>query len=413
MRAAKSGRRMPGAARPSPFGHAVTMLLRNFRSYAMLSVTILLSFTLLLGYLCFTDAQLYNTYKFVFVPDRKVAVAYGAPDQEETFTQLEQLVRRQDPNAKSYRYYSSEIPLRQYGSEQFATVTFLPGGDVPVYGTGFGRSMPDGEIFMLPARAHCVAGRESFHLTGSDVIVNEALFRAICPEGELPLQMVLPLRLEGGTREFAYRVVDVVGVCEDDYDSFQIYAAQELMYTQSGERVFVGQESIWLYTDYAASAAEPAQLLGMAYYSAAAAQDRALESIRAKTEAKGIITIGLFLLLGVNLFSAFSNALSDRKYEIGIKRALGATAGDIVRQFLCESLLVMLANIMLTIVLVMNGLVLYKLYLFRLGYEWVIYISGFTIAMFLVCCLSLTLAFSLLFAYKSTKVEIVQYLKAE
>ena len=36
-----------------------------------------------------------------------------------------------------------------------------------------------------------------------------------------------------------------------------------------------------------------------------------------------------------------------------------------------------------------------------------------TILMFLVCSLSLTTAFSLLFAYKSTKVEIVQYLKAE
>ena len=43
--------------------HAIMMAYRNIRSYKMLSVTIVLSFALLLGYMGFTDASLYNRYK--------------------------------------------------------------------------------------------------------------------------------------------------------------------------------------------------------------------------------------------------------------------------------------------------------------------------------------------------------------
>ncbi len=50
--------------------HAVKMVGRNKRSYALLSVTIVLSFTLLLGYLCFVDSQHYNRYKQTFSFDR-------------------------------------------------------------------------------------------------------------------------------------------------------------------------------------------------------------------------------------------------------------------------------------------------------------------------------------------------------
>lgn len=43
--------------------HAVVMAGRTLKSYALLSVTIVLSFSLLLGYLVYTDSSLYNDYK--------------------------------------------------------------------------------------------------------------------------------------------------------------------------------------------------------------------------------------------------------------------------------------------------------------------------------------------------------------
>lgn len=39
------------------------MVKKNIRSYALLSVTVVLSFALLLGYLLYTDASLYNKHK--------------------------------------------------------------------------------------------------------------------------------------------------------------------------------------------------------------------------------------------------------------------------------------------------------------------------------------------------------------
>ena len=43
--------------------HAFVMVRKHIRSYALLSVTIVLSFSLLLGYLVYTDTSLYNEYK--------------------------------------------------------------------------------------------------------------------------------------------------------------------------------------------------------------------------------------------------------------------------------------------------------------------------------------------------------------
>ena len=46
-------------------------------------------------------------------------------------------------------------------------------------------------------------------------------------------------------------------------------------------------------------------------------------------------------------------------------------------------------------------------------HDWIIYISPYSIAMFVVGSVAMTVVFSLIFAYKSTQVEIVEYLKAE
>lgn len=152
----------------------------------------------------------------------------------------------------------------------------------------------------------------------------------------------------------------------------------------------------------------------MVTHSVADAQEEALINIRAQKSTKGIIAIVLLLLLGINFYSSFSNALERRKYEIGVKRAIGASGISIMGQFLLESMMVMLVNIAASIIIVLDVLVGYKLYQKLVeGNTWTVNISIHTILMFLVCSLPLTTAFSLLFAYKSTKVEIVQYLKAE
>ncbi|MCD7760831.1 MAG: hypothetical protein LUH16_03530, partial [Clostridiales bacterium] len=52
--------------------HAFTMLRRNRRSYLLLSVTIVLSFALLLGYLFYMDTASYNKYKYIFAMNEEL-----------------------------------------------------------------------------------------------------------------------------------------------------------------------------------------------------------------------------------------------------------------------------------------------------------------------------------------------------
>jgi hypothetical protein len=79
----------------------------------------------------------------------------------------------------------------------------------------------------------------------------------------------------------------------------------------------------------------------------------------------------------------------------------------------------MAVNILLSISLVADVAVIYKYIVEHTPDEtgaypdFILYISPYSAAMFGICALSLTVVFSLIFAYKSTRVEIVQYLKAE
>ena len=52
--------------------HSLTMVGRTLRSYILLSVTIVLSFSLLLGYLGFVDSEIYNEYKHIFQINRGI-----------------------------------------------------------------------------------------------------------------------------------------------------------------------------------------------------------------------------------------------------------------------------------------------------------------------------------------------------
>ena len=156
-------------------------------------------------------------------------------------------------------------------------------------------------------------------------------------------------------------------------------------------------------------------------------QNNALEVIRTEKATKAMVAILLLLILGINLYSSFENALNDRKFEIGVKRAVGASGFSIVRQFFYESMLVMTADILISVATVVNAGLLLKLYrqatyrtvmgditYTNYNYEnYVLYITPYSIGMFAVCAVVLTVVFSFVFAYKSTQVQIVDYLKAE
>ena len=409
--------------KPSVIAHAAKMLWRNCGSYAMLSVTIVLSFSLLLGYLAFMDSELYNRYKLIFSARKDVVMAYTWDKNPVEHLALATKVEKADPDAQMYQYFNVNTSLTQYDQVN-ARLVFIPQGNRPVFELIF--TGDEYGIYQIYRQIWPILGKTNFDLKGNEAIINESFFRAISPDGTLPVQIVVPLRWEKEKTD--YVALEVVGVTEDasdcnlafdEYGNYigqvEVYLSQSVMGDHTAADLSGALRRVtWISTEKPSEIALHAQQLGMVTHSAADAQEEALISIRAQKATKGIVAIVLLLLLGINLYSSFSNALERRKYEIGVKRAIGASGGSIMGRFLLESMMVMLVNIAASIIIVLDVLVGYKLYVRIVeNMTWTVNISIHTILMFFVCSLSLTTAFGLLFAYKSTKVEIVQYLKAE
>lgn len=421
----------------SIFRHAFQMVWRMLRSYAMLSVTIVLSFSFLLGYMAFMDAQLYNKYKEWFAL-RRGDVFIEVRETEGDRMQLLREKLEGMENTVSYVYYHGLLG-------QLRTSYTLEGQDADSIARA---TLGNWQLYLVPDYAweaenlfdikadgvFWLDGREDFTLAEDECLINQQLFYALeldqdeNPVYTFPFTSIIDwkptFRIAGYIKSDEPLRVDDRGYL--DYDGSMANCLVISAKHWNSELFNPSSEAIKyihmvIHSQQPEAVAQLAYQLGMrdninTIYDM---QNTALEHIRTQKQTKALITCALLLLLGINLYSSFSNALNERKFEIGVKRAIGASSWSIVRQFLYESLIVMLANILLSVALVVDGLIVYK-YIYEhtpneLGtcYDWVLYVSPYTIFMFGICAVSLTVVFSLIFAYKSTQVEIVQYLKAE
>lgn len=140
-------------------------------------------------------------------------------------------------------------------------------------------------------------------------------------------------------------------------------------------------------------------------------QQSAMEEMQKASGDKLLMVITFLFFLSLNLFGNFRNTLEKRSYEIGVKRALGASKKEILGQFLIEGVIVMIGNIVLSAVLVINVLVLVKYIYFVQGRELILYMNQFSFLTYIICCIFLSFVFSVVFAYQAVNVEIIQYIK--
>ena len=416
--------------------HAFMMVTRTIKSYGLLSVTITLTFSLLLGYLVFTDTKLYNQYKSVFAKDPNLAT-YSVNGLAEYDALLSKLVEKVEGMENTRYYLEYIIQVRQYNGLYTMTDTGgkLSVGYLEIHcfpGSVFGIANTDTlcPITWLPGQE-----REAIRLTGNEAILSAEWFYALgLDKMEEPAYTVrLPYENESGRNTYSFRIV---GIVDDPYDD--ALTGVTLLDDGTNNATTLYQPSLYVNMEYLGPdntssqlswdracvlyTSEPRELIKITdnlgidvnFHNAVEAQDKALEIIRAQKQVKFIIAAAMLLLLGINLYSSFTNALSERRFEIGVKRAIGASSFDIVRQFLYESLLVMCANTLLSVALVADLAIIYKFFMERTEWkDYIIYFSPYSIAMFAVCAVTLTVVFSLIFAYKSTQVQIVHYLKAE
>ena len=422
--------------------HACTMVVRRLKTYAFLSVTIILSFSFLLGYLLLTDSQLYNDQKLNFIRRRGdvyIRVFEQSPDagrQRMLFEKLDAMENTQYYTAyfgvfeEMAIYYDATIYGKSPNSVNLRGMEalFLPDYawvDLEDYGAAHYSGFDGGsEIVWLDSRE-----TEDFTLEADQVILSEKVYRLLRLEEET--EPIFQLRTTSGINT-QLRVAGYIKADEPyDYSYEGWYSTPSMILSvkfldwlaNNGVQLWGDGDGILRNYFYNIHSETPEQVVALAktlgynyVQSIYEWQNNALKLMQAQAGNKAIIACALLVLLGINLYSSFSNAMNERKYEIGVKRAVGASAWSIVRQFLYESMIVMVANVAISIALVANVGVLYKIFM-----EWqsnfldtyVLYLTPHSMVIFGACAVTLTVVFSLIFAYKSTQVEIVQYLKAE
>lgn len=422
--------------------HAVKMVGRTLRSYALLSVTMVLSFSLFLGYLTYTDCQIYNRNKELFSYRRgDILMLLYDGDSERTALLMEALDKMPGTGyylsqGWSIAHLSTTYQLQTDKVSDPETISslFVYGLLLPDHAWADGSINPTAvyggrlDIVWLDGREH-----SDVVLARDEVLLSELVYRALGMAGEE--NPVFHLRCRGGQ----HLDLKVRGYVKDDFDDellrngghIQLYLSTKFVDFARLEdptcwTTNAPKQDITYMNIYSDRPEEVVHLLetmqyleGFNYRTVYQQQEEALQQIQGEVKVKAIIACALLLLLGINLYSSFTNAMNDRRYEIGVKRAIGANGWSIIRQFLYESILVMAANIAVSILLIADLAIVLKFVMERIprssgGYEeYVLYISPYSAGMFAICAVALTLVFSLIFAYKSSRVEIVQYLKAE
>lgn len=428
--------------------HAIKMVKRNIRSYAMLSVTIILSFTILLGFMGYMDTMHYNRNKTLFARDRSYlrlsSTHLNTSDANRLQEKAEQIGTTR--TLQYIKYVTAAISTNQWTmptgekiSRLYTSVYAIPRGCW--YLEKNKNSKESGALIQEPYRVTWLDSREDVNITleKGQIIMDEQLFDAFCLTKEnRTIELTIsnavgtvtgtfvvvgtvpsngPLKLKSVVYEMTDEVI--MEPADNEYRSTLIFSLDDLNPQNFGS----GHRTILFYSDQPENvqtlikSMEPDIPIDSIYET----QNKALEKIRTEKGTKAIIAALLAVILGINLYSCFENALNDRKFEIGVKRAMGASGFSIIRQFFYESMIVMTLNTMISVALVANfGIVMKYFEEAKIALEgtsdaksFVLYITPYSIGMFAACAVVLTVVFSFVFAYKTTQVQIVDYLKAE
>lgn len=393
------------------FYNALKMLRKNIRSYVFLSVTIILSLSALLVYLVYTDSALFNEYKEIFKVSSKIAILTF--DDSETKEKKNIIMNKlgEYNDTHFYNYVEQNIQLNQTtdNSNLYCNLNIIP-------------SNVWGFYFSSRERFEMLNGSKEISLNENEIIVNESFYKAIFKDDKKEKNIEIPiLKEDGSSKIFKFKVV---GICRD-FSTNRIHTEKDgsvvghvnafvSVINFNGINLQKDCDKMVLYSNNLKEILKIADSLQIANDTVNDLKENAIEQSKNSISIKRIITIALFLLLAVNLFSSFRNSLNERKFEIGIRRAIGAGKRDIITQFFMEGMIVLLVDFMISIALCVVIMCLIKIiYSIYSASNWVIKINPYSIQMFLCCSIFLTLVFSIIFAIMSVKVEIVKHLKNE
>lgn len=393
--------------------HALLMVKKTIRNYLLLSVTALISFSVMFVYLMYTDSNIYNKYREVMGADSDIIVAANAYSNE-TIKELNMLTEQLEKYEDTNYYYINQTHARNVFGGQECEVQVLPNYTWAMFEIV---TMGEDKVYDVPSRV-MVNGKKEISLKDNEAIVSKKVYDYLEREYGDDKHVKLVFTCKDGSEILKeYSVVGMYEKKEDRYSDPEECTEGDMIYISDGfvtKNCNIINISLVIKSDSANEIHMLIQNMGLASVNCYKDRNEAIAEKKMVVANKYIIAIVLFVLLGINLYSSFLNALNDRKFEIGIKRAIGASKFDIMLQYLIEGIFVMLINIMLSVMIAIAVMVAYKYIRYIVdGYVFVVTMTKQSVILYFLFSFFLSLLFSLIFAYKSTCVEIIKYLKEE
>lgn len=393
--------------------HALLMVKKTIRNYMLLSVTALISFSVMFVYLMYTDSNIYNKYREIMGSDSQVILSINAYS-DETIRKMnmltEQLKKYEDTN---YYFINYTNAINTFGGQD-CEIVVLPNYTWALFELDSGG---EEDNYGIPSRVE-VNGKKEILLKDNEAIVSKKVYEYLDAEYGKDKYVNLVFTDKDGN-EFL-RKYSVVGMYEKEENNYldpenndtgdKIYISDSYI-TSNSEIINI---SAIIKSDSANEISKLMRDMGLACINTFEDKSMAISEKNIVVKNKYIIAIVLFVLLGINLYSSFLNALNERKFEIGIKRAIGAGKFDIMLQFLIEGIFVMVINIVLSVLIGIALMIMYKYIRYVVNdYVFVVTMTKQSVILYLLFSFFLSLLFSMIFAYKSTCVEIIKYLKEE
>lgn len=393
---------------------AVRMVEKNIKSYAFLSVTIILSLSVLGIYMIYADSTTFNDNKETLKASPYIiTLSFEKNDLKKIDLFSKKLDKFKDTHYYTYGSYQA-IPLSDVnGIDNYHVIIGL-------------YVIPDnvwGFYYNEEKRVVLSDGSYDFSLKKNEVIIPEVLYNAMYENEADTLEKKITLRLGDGENDTDAEFT-VVNTFDGNYLEYDTESGKKLLYID----MYVGMSSLndidmgdfdemymTIYTHNVDELIAYMDELNLSNYSTAKYdKEKVQEEFIVEANIKMIIVVALIFLLGVNLFSSFSNAMKERRYEISVRRAMGASKTDIVIQFFLEGIIVMFIDVMISVAIILLALSCVKLYFYYVvSKSWIIFLSKYTIGMYAVSCIFLSVFFSIIFSVMATQVEIIRYLKGE
>lgn len=126
-----------------------------------------------------------------------------------------------------------------------------------------------------------------------------------------------------------------------------------------------------------------------------------------------LTTVFSMIVGGINIMNIMLVTVMERTREIGLRRAVGATQGDIVRQFLAESLLITLAGALIGLVSALVVLALGTLALTTWVTPWPFHVELWSVALGVGFSSAIGLGFGLYPAWRASRLDPVEALRSD